>query len=96
MGWQIGIFNRCEACIALFDLLRRPNIGMIKMENLCDLELVEMRNLDLWGIGVWDLRVWMGWGGWRIGVCGRCEAGSMTNKGAGALSSAVLHCTDTS
>ena len=51
MGWQIGICSRCEACIALFDLLRRPNIGMIKMENLCDLELVEMRNLDVGVLG---------------------------------------------
>ena len=40
-------------------------------------------NLDIWGFGVWDLRVCMG--GWRIGVCGRCGAGSMTNKGAGAF-----------
>ena len=40
---------------------------MIKMENLFDLELVEMRNLDLWGIGVWDLRVWMGWGDGELG-----------------------------
>ena len=75
MGWKDG---KLALAAGVWDGHGRQNIR-------------NLGNLDIWGFGVWDLRVCMG--GWRIGVCGRCEAGSMTNKGAGALSSAVLHCT---
>ena len=82
-GWKDGILGFAAG---VWDVWHSMAFSRQNIRNL--------GNLDIWGFGVWDLRVCMG--GWRIGVCGRCGAGSMTNKGAGALSSAAVqqiqHC----